>query len=273
MCGTHAKHRFERQDESLKIHLNISMLTLKSKVAVVTGASSGIGREVSLSLAQSGATVYAVARRFERLTELQKQYPHHIIPVAQDVTAPLTALNQALGDSRIDILVNNAGGALGRESIEDCPEENWHGMIAKNLTSLIAITQLVLPKMLEQKSGDILNVGSIAGLQTYPQGSVYCAVKSAVVALTEAWQQDLLGKGIRVMGIHPGLAETEFSITRFKGDEEKAKKVYEGMTPLTAKDIAESIMWMLVRPRHVNIPSLTILPTHQATASLVWRGK
>lgn len=245
--------------------------TFTGKTAIVTGASSGIGLEVATQLASSGATVYAVARRFERLQALVKDFPNQVIAVTQDVTAPLTELQKAIAGRRIDILVNNAGGALGRDSIEDCAPEKWQGMIDKNLTSLIAVTQLVLPQMLTQASGDILNVGSIAGLETYAQGSVYCAVKAGVVALTDAWQKDLLGKGIRVMAVHPGLVETEFSVVRFAGDVEKAKAVYAGMQPLTAVDVADTIVWMLSRPKHVNVPSLTLLPTAQAGASMVHR--
>lgn len=241
------------------------------KTAIVTGASSGIGLEVATRLAASGATVYAVARRADRLQNLAKSFPKNIIAVTQDVTEPLTELTHAIAQTNIDILINNAGGALGRDAIQDCPPEKWQEMITKNLSSVIAVTQLVLQKMLAQSSGDILNVGSIAGLQPYGNGSVYCAVKAGVVSLTEAWQQDLLGKGIRVMAVHPGLVETEFSLVRFAGDAKKAKAVYKGLTPLSAADVAETIVWMLTRPRHVNVPSLTLLPTAQASATQIWR--
>ncbi len=241
-----------------------------NKTAVVTGASSGIGAAVASVLAKNGARVFAVARRGERLQALAEQNAA-IIPVVQDVTQDLQPLQAVLQNAKIDILVNNAGAALGRDAIQDCPREKWQGMIDKNLTSLIAVTQLILPQMLAQKSGDILNVSSIAGLQTYPNGSVYCAVKHAVTALTEAWQQDLLGKGLRVMAIHPGLTQTEFSVVRFAGDTQKADAVYEGYTPLTASDVADSMLWMLAQPRHVNLAAVTILPTHQASATLVYR--
>ena len=245
--------------------------SFSGKTAIVTGASSGIGFEVATRLAAEDATVYAVARRTDRLQALVKDFPKNIIAVTQDVTMPLTELSKAVAGRRIDILVNNAGGALGRDAIQDCPPERWQGMIAKNLTSLIAVTQLVLPQMIAQGAGDILNVGSIAALQPYGNGSVYCAVKAGVASLTEAWQQDLLGKGIRVMAVHPGLVETEFSLMRFAGDAEKAKAVYAGLTPLCAADVAETMVWMLARPKHVNMSSVTLLPTAQASATQIWR--
>lgn len=244
---------------------------LSQKTAIVTGASSGIGAATTRLLASLGCSVLAVARREERLQSMKNEFPDLITPVVQDVTKDLNTLEAAIQNLKIDILVNNAGGALGREAIQDCPREKWQGMIDMNVKGLIQVTQLVLPKMLEQKSGDIVNLGSIAGQESYGGGSIYCATKFAVKAMTQAWQEDVLGKGIRVMAIHPGLVETEFSLVRFSGDEDQAKQVYQGMTPLYAEDIAQSIVWMLSQPKHVNIPSLTILPTHQASAKAIYR--
>lgn len=243
----------------------------KIKTAVVTGASSGIGRATALQLAEQGMNVFAVARRTDRLDELHKQNSR-IIPVVQDVTLPLTTLETAIAGRKIDILVNNAGLAWGKDPIHEMPRHKWETMLDVNVKALIAVTQLVLPRMLEAGVGDIVNIGSVAGYESYAGGAGYCASKFAVRAITESMRHDLLGKNIRVIGIHPGMVETEFSIVRFDGDTERAKKHYEGMRPLTANDIAETIAWTLARPRHVNIDSLVILSTDQVGATHVWRG-
>jgi 3-hydroxy acid dehydrogenase / malonic semialdehyde reductase len=245
---------------------------LKGKVAVVTGASSGIGESLTKMLAQKNVKVYAVARRKDRLANLASTNKN-IIPVVQDVTKELTALKEIIKDKKIDILVNNAGGALGKDPIQDAPKDKWLGMIERNVTGLIEISQLIIPKMIKQGSGDVINVGSIAGLQPYSGGAVYCGSKAMVRFMSEAWQQDLIGKGIRVMIINPGLVETEFSIVRFDGDKEAADKVYENMDPLTAEDVAQNIVWMLAQPKHVNLMSVTIMPTHQPSATMVWRER
>ncbi|MBU0504664.1 SDR family NAD(P)-dependent oxidoreductase [bacterium] len=244
---------------------------LKGKVAVVTGASSGIGESLTRMLAENNVKVFAVARRKDRLDKLAA-VSTNIIPIVQDVTKELKALEDAIKNERIDILVNNAGGALGKDSIQDAPKEKWLGMIERNVTGLIEVSQLIIPKMIKQGSGDVINVGSIAGLQPYSGGSVYCGSKAMVRFMSEAWQQDLIGKGIRVMIINPGLVETEFSIVRFDGDKEAAAKVYENMEPLRAEDVAQNIVWMLAQPKHVNLMSVTIMPTHQASATMVWRN-
>lgn len=246
------------------------MNEFSSKTAVVTGASSGIGRATVLGLARGGCRVFAVARRAERLASLAGQSPF-LVPVEQDVTKPLDALKTAIGSEKIDILVNGAGLAWGRDKLQDAPQERWETMIDVNVKGLIAVTQLVLPRMIRAGSGDIVNVGSIAGYESYEGGAGYCASKAAVRAFTESLRHDTLGTGVRVMGIHPGMVETEFSLVRFDGDAAKAKKVYEGMTPLAAEDVAESVLWMLSRPRHVNVDSLVILATDQAGAAKVQR--
>jgi 3-hydroxy acid dehydrogenase/malonic semialdehyde reductase len=246
------------------------MLSLKGKLVLITGGSSGIGRSTAIKMAELGADVLAVARRMDRLKELTK-VSTSIKPIKQDLLQPLDVLRAELQGRTIDILVNNAGLALGREGIQSAKEEDWNTMIDTNIKALISVTQLVLPKMIEKGAGDIVNLGSIAGYFAYAGGSVYNATKFAVRAMTEAWRQDLSGKGIRVIGIHPGMVETEFSLVRLEGDAEKAKKVYAGMDPLTADDIADSIIWSVTRPRHVNIQSMVIMPTDQASINMVHR--
>lgn len=240
------------------------------KTAIVTGASSGIGRATALMLAKKGAHVFAVARREARLLELARENTN-LTAVVQDVCQPLTKLESAIGNQKIDILVNAAGLAWGREAIHEMPRQKWETMLDVNVKGLLAVTQLILPKMITAGSGDVVNIGSIAGYEAYAGGAGYCASKFAVRAITESMRHDLLGKGVRVVGIHPGMVETEFSLVRFDGDVDKAKKVYDGMRPLTAEDIAETVLWTLSRPRHVNIDSLVILSSDQAGATRVHR--
>lgn len=245
-------------------------MSIHGQTAIVTGATSGIGKETAVLLAQSGVKVFAVGRRHERLLKLQSVHPS-IVPVCCDIARELKPLEDAIRGSSIDILINNAGLALGREPIQSAKRADWEIMIDTNIKSLIAVSQLIIPHMLERKNGDIVNLGSIAGFSVYPAGSIYNATKYAVRALTEAWRMDLIGQGIRVMGIHPGMVETEFSIVRYGGDTQKARDVYKGMTPLSARDIAETIVWALSRPRHITIQSLVIMPTDQAGVQMVHR--
>lgn len=244
---------------------------LKNKTAIVTGASSGIGFSTARLLAQKGATVIAVARREDRLQELADQ-SKNIIPVVLDVTGDLSDLDLFLQDRKIDILVNNAGLAWGKESITEAPRQKWETMIDTNIKALIAMTQKVLPSLLKNGGGDIVNIGSIAAYEYYGGGAQYAATKAAVRALTESWRHDLLGKNMRVMGIHPGMVDTEFSLVRFDGNKNQADHVYRGMTPLTGNDVAEAIVWMLSCPRHVNVQSLVIMPTEQANVWNVFRS-
>lgn len=237
---------------------------------LVTGASSGIGRAVALQLAREGFMVIATARREERLQELQKIEPEIEICVC-DLTRDLGPLKKILEKEPVDILINNAGLALGTQSLEDIAEADWKQMFETNVFALIALTQQVLPAMKKKGRGDIVNIGSVAGYQTYPGGSIYNATKFAVRALTEALRKDVLGYGIRVIGIHPGMVETEFSEVRYKGDQEKAAKVYENFRALKSEDIAESVVWSLHLPRHVNIESLLIMPTDQAAVGQLVR--
>lgn len=243
---------------------------LKGKSALITGASAGIGAETALQLAALGVKVFGVARRLERLKELSKK-ADLIEPVVCDLTKSLAPIEKLISKNQIDILVNNAGLAKGRRGLDETQEADIDLVLETNIRSLLKLTKLVLPQMISRGTGDIVNLGSVAGLFAYPGGTVYCASKFAVHGISQALRMDLIGKDIRVIEICPGMVETEFSVVRYGGDTEKAKKVYEGMTPLTAKDIAETILFSLSRPRHVNIQNLVIMPTDQAAITMVHR--
>jgi NADP-dependent 3-hydroxy acid dehydrogenase YdfG len=244
------------------------MKTLNGKTAVITGASAGIGKAIALHLRELGAAVVAVARRPDRLKELEA---HGIEGLVCDITKDLGPLRDLEQKRKIDILINNAGLARGRGPVDETSMEDIDEMLNTNLRALLEVTKIFLPGFRERDAGDIVNLGSIAGLFTYAGGSVYCATKYAVHALSEAWRQDLLGTKIRVIEICPGMVETEFSEVRFKGDVELAKKVYQGMQPLTAEDIAETVGFALTRPAHVTMQSMLIMPTDQASVGLVHR--
>ena len=170
-------------------------------------------------------------------------------------------------------LINNAGLALGRDLIQEGNLGDWETMWNVNVKGLLQMTRLTLPYLIEKGSGHIVNLGSVAGRWVYPRGNIYCATKRAVSALTEALRLDLVGTGIRVTEICPGMVETEFSLVRFGGDQDKAKAIYEGVKPLTAEDIAEAVVWSMMRPQHVNIQEMVIFPTQQASTSVVHRIK
>ncbi len=247
-------------------------MTLGGKIAVVTGASAGIGYETAVALAADGVRVFAVARRADKLQALQQRYPQLIHPVVQDIRDKnLSALRDIAGSHSVDILVNNAGLAKGRDAVQSATIEDITEMFETNVAALIRVTKVFLSDMLERKSGDIINIGSVAGLHAYPGGSMYCATKAAVHMMSDGWRMELLGKGIRVTEILPGMAETEFSQVRFGGNSELSRKTYEGMRPLKGADIAEAILWSLKRPPHVNIQSLLIMPTDQGGVGFVHR--
>jgi len=173
----------------------------------------------------------------------------------------------------VGVVINNAGNAHGLDPVQTANMEDWEAMIDSNLKGLLYVTKALLPQMLTQKSGQIINVGSIAAKETYPKGSVYCSSKAAVDAFTKGLRMDLIGKNIRVGIVHPGMVETEFSVIRFKGDQEKANQVYEGLQPLSGADVAEAIAFMVGTPPHVNVADMLLLPTQQATATIAHREK
>ncbi len=252
------------------------------KTAVITGASSGIGAATAVALAQAGFRLALGARRTQKLEqlaeELQQRTGQRPFISALDVTSRtssehfIQAVVRELGN--IHVLVNNAGLARGVTHVADADdkdEEDWREMVETNVMGLLRVTRLALPHMLKAGSGHVINLGSIAGREAYAGGSVYCATKFAVRAITDALRQELLGKPIRVTTIDPGMVETEFSVVRYHGDEAKANDVYKGMTPLTAEDIADCILFVATRPTHVNIDAIIVKPLDQAGAGKVVR--
>ncbi|OGO94570.1 MAG: NAD(P)-dependent oxidoreductase [Coxiella sp. RIFCSPHIGHO2_12_FULL_42_15] len=255
------------------------MPSLHNKIAVVTGATAGIGRACAEQLAAEGVHLIITGRREDRLTafagELQQAHPINVLPLVFDVRdysqvkrifATLPSEWQA-----VEILINNAGLGLGLEKIQQGDVNDWEVMIDTNIKGLLYVTQQVLPLMLARNAGHIVNLASIASYHVYPGGAVYCATKFAVRALTQGIKLDVHGSDIRVSEIAPGMVETEFSEVRFKGDVQRAAQVYAGMTPLTANDIADTVLFCLTRPRHVNILSIHVNPTDQSSPGLVHR--
>lgn len=249
------------------------------KIALITGATSGIGRAIALRLAEEKYDLIITGRRVERLTELRKEieinYKVRVKDLSFDVTKydEVTKAIESLDNSwaNIDILVNNAGLAVGLSSIHEGEVEDWERMIDTNVKGLLYVTRTVTPRMVERKNGHIINISSIAGKHVYPKGNVYCATKHAVSALSQAMRMDLLDYNIRVTQVCPGAAKTEFSEVRFKGDEKRADKVYDGFTPLTAKDVAEAVVYAVMQPKHVNVQDILVMPTAQADGSLFHR--
>jgi NADP-dependent 3-hydroxy acid dehydrogenase YdfG len=241
----------------------------KGRTALVTGASSGIGAATVRALAGAGYRTVAAARRVERCRELAAEVGGEAI--ALDVTDPASveALKDALPE--VDVVVHSAGGALGLELVAEADEAKWLEMFETNVLGVERVTKALLPALERGSGGHIVVVGSVAGVEVYPGGAGYTAAKHAVNALTRTLRLELLGKSIRVTEVAPGLVETEFSLVRFEGDEEKATKVYEGIKPLSAEDVAETIAFVVTRPAHVNIDYLAVKPTAQATARDVHR--
>jgi 3-hydroxy acid dehydrogenase/malonic semialdehyde reductase len=248
-------------------------------VVFITGATSGIGKQTAIEFAKHGYNLVITGRRKERLIELKKdietKYKVDVLDLCFDITNQKEVEHAVLSLSdkfqHIDILINNAGLAAGMAPIQDGNLSHWEAMINTNIKGLLYVTKCISIKMIEQKKGHIINIGSIAGKEVYANGNVYCATKHAVDALNKGMRIDLLPHGIKVSAINPGMVETEFSIVRFDGDEERAKKVYENIVPLKPEDIAETIYWMATRPAHVNINDLIIMPTIQANATTVLR--
>lgn len=249
------------------------------KTAFITGASSGIGEAIAHILAANGYRLILAARRIDRLTSLSQQlfqtYNTDVYTLALDVRYrdQVAEAVASLPEEwrKIDVLVNNAGLASGLSSIEVGDMDDWDVMIDTNVKGLLYVTRTVLPLMTEQSYGHIINIGSIAGKEVYANGNVYCATKHAVDALNKSMRIDLAKYPIKVTSVNPGAVETEFSIVRFHGDTERAKKVYEGFENLLASDIAEAVWFALSRPAHVNINELVIMPTAQPAAGIIHR--
>jgi NADP-dependent 3-hydroxy acid dehydrogenase YdfG len=248
-------------------------------VVFITGATSGIGKQTAIEFAKHGYNLVITGRRRERLIELKNDieinYKVDVLDMCFDITNQKEveqAVHSMSGKfQHVDILINNAGLAAGMAPIQDGNLSHWEAMINTNIKGLLYVTKCIAAKMIEQKKGHIINVGSIAGKEVYANGNVYCATKHAVDALNKGMRIDLLPHGIKVSAVNPGMVETEFSIVRFDGDEDRAKKVYENIVPLKPEDIAETIYWMATRPAHVNINDLIIMPTIQANATTVLR--
>ena len=255
------------------------MSQLKSKTVFITGASSGIGEACAEAFAAGGSRLLLSARRMDRLKEVADRLAadhqvdvHHFeldVRHLADVTRALAELPPEWRD--IDLLVNNAGLARGFEPLPLGDSRDWDEMIDTNVKGLLYVTRAVVPRMLERGVGHIINLGSIAGDEIYPNGAVYCGTKAAVDAISRGMRMDLVGSPVRVSNIKPGMVETEFSTIRFHGNQDKAAQVYKGVTPLTAVDIADAIYYVATRPPHVNIDQMTLKPVAQASAMLVSR--
>lgn len=250
-----------------------------AKIALITGATSGIGEACAHLFAQQGYNLILLGRR-ENLLEkmahyLADKYAIEVKKIQADVRDKEN-INYVLETlqpqwKNVDVLINNAGLSQGLDPIDKGNTNDWDTMIDTNIKGLLYVSKAVSGWMVEQKKGHIINIGSIAGKEVYPNGNVYCATKHAVDALNKAMRIDLLPYGIKVTAIHPGMVETEFSIVRFKGDEARAKKVYDGFEPLVAQDIADAIWFAVSRPAHVNVNDMVIMPTAQATGTILKR--
>lgn len=248
-------------------------------IALITGATSGIGRATAKIFAENKFDLIITGRRNDRLnalkTELENKHQINVISLCFDIrrqTDTVKAIETLPDDfKKIDILINNAGLAAGLAPIQEGNVDHWERMIDTNIKGLLYITRIVSKLMIANGKGHIINIGSIAGKEAYANGNVYCGTKHAVDALNKGMRIDLLPYNIKVSAINPGMVETEFSIVRFDGDENRAKKVYEGLQPLKPEDIAETIFWMASRPEHVNINDIIIMPKVQANSTTVFR--
>ncbi len=255
------------------------MPSLKGKIVFVTGASSGIGEAAAKAFAAKGARILMCARRVDRIEKLAKALEREHKTAVH--TFRLDVRDQPAVDKAvarlpeawraIEVLVNNAGLSRGLDKLPHGLVSDWEEMIDANVKGLLYVTRAVLPGMIERGQGHVINIGSIAGRELYPGGNVYCATKFAVKALSNAMRLDLSGTPIRVSEVAPGMVETEFSLVRFHGDAERATKVYQGFTPLRAEDIADAIVWCATRPLHVNVSEMVVMPTAQASTTLVSR--
>jgi 3-hydroxy acid dehydrogenase / malonic semialdehyde reductase len=257
---------------------------LKNKWVLITGASSGFGAAAAIAFGAAGAKLLLGARRVDRLKQVAAQAKKSGAAEAQfhelDVSKTSSVENfiswarKKTSGQNLHILINNAGGAHGLDTIAGGKDADWEAMIQSNVLGVLRVTRAALPLMPSRDGGtgaSIINIGSVAGRAVYEGGAVYCAAKAGELQITRALRLELLGTGIRVSTVDPGLAETEFSIVRLKGDDAKAKKVYEGMIPLTAEDIAEILVWVASRPAHVNIDELIVKPVDQAAIGKVFR--
>jgi NADP-dependent 3-hydroxy acid dehydrogenase YdfG len=254
-------------------------MNLKGKIVFVTGASSGIGEATALAFAAEGARLLLAARRADKLSEVASAALHSGAQAVHTISLDVRdrkAVQQAIDTlpaewAPIDVLVNNAGLSRGLEKLYVGNPDDWDEMIDTNVKGLLYVTRAVVPGMVERGRGHVVNLGSVAGEITYPNGAVYCASKAAERAINDGLREDVLGTPIRVTSVDPGMVETDFSLVRFHGDADRAAKVYKGVKPLTAEDIAEVIVWTVKRPDHVNIARVVLTPVQQANALLFHR--
>lgn len=255
------------------------MKDLKDKVVFITGATSGIGRSAAIKFAECGCKLILAARRKERLdslkSELTEKFGVDVITLVLDVRnyADVEKAVAGLDEkwSKIEVLLNNAGLARGFSKVHEGSLDDWNEMIDTNVKGLLFVSKCVIPLMVKNKAGHVINIGSIAGNEVYPNGNVYCASKHAVDAITKGMRMDLSGTGVRVTTIDPGLVETEFGLVRYRGDADKAKTAYAGMQPLTPDDVADAIIFAASRDENVVIAQLVLLPAAQASAMVVSR--
>jgi 3-hydroxy acid dehydrogenase / malonic semialdehyde reductase len=250
-----------------------------AKIAIITGATSGIGEACAYKFAQEGWDLVITGRRQDRLKEIEniirERFEVDVLVLSFDVRELLqvkNALNSLEGKwTQADVLINNAGLAVGKGPIQEGIYEDWERMIDTNIKGLLYMSREIAPMMIKNGHGHIINIASLAGHESYPGGNVYCATKHAVRSLTRGMRMDLVQHGIKVSVVSPGAADTEFSLVRYKGDKEQADKTYEGFIPLKAEDIAESVFFIASQPPHVNIEEIFILPSAQASSTIIHR--
>lgn len=256
-------------------------VSLKDRIVFITGASSGIGAACAFAFGRAGARLLLAARREDRLREVAAAISAETGAIVHAATLDTTEREGVASFvaglpqewRAIDVLVNNAGKALGFSKLHEGNVDDWEEMIDTNVKGLLYVDRAVLPGMVERRSGHVIHIGSIAGHEVYPNGNVYCATKFAVDAITKGTRMDVLGSGVRISSVDPGLVETEFSLVRFKGDAERAKVVYQGIQPLTPEDVAETVLFVATRPPHVNVAELIVLAGNQAAAAMLHREK
>ena len=255
------------------------MTSFRDKIVFITGGSSGIGRSCARAFARQGARILMAARRLDRLEKLSADLKAEFGAESQcfaldvrDQAAVERAVSALTPEwEAVDVLVNNAGLSRGLDKLHEGKITDWEEMIDTNIKGLLYVSRAVIPGMVRRGRGHIINIGSIAGREVYPNGNVYCATKAAVNALSKGLRLDLAGTPLRVSLVDPGMVETEFSLVRFHGDGDRAAKVYQGLTPLTPDDIADAVLFCATRPPHVNVSELVVYPTAQASATMVHR--
>jgi 3-hydroxy acid dehydrogenase/malonic semialdehyde reductase len=255
------------------------MVALRDQVVFITGASSGIGAACARAFAREGARLLLAARRGERLDAMERGLRdagatgvHRVVLDVRERERVFEAVDRLSDEWKaIEVLVNNAGLSRGLDKLHEGDLQDWEEMIDTNVKGLLYVDRAVVPLMVERGRGTVVHIGSVAGRQLYPGGNVYCASKHAVRAITEGLRIDLLGTGVRVTSVDPGLVETEFSVVRFHGDAERASGVYRGMTPLTGDDVADVVLFATTRPPHVDIAEVLLFPTDQAGSTYVYR--